>query len=212
MAGKKGRSGRPRKKPVAFSVDTRRPAPAETGGKTESVEQTNGDPFGRIEAELKAAHPELNAPVDPAAQAAGVGAPPAPVQAPENLLRFLLQTLYKAEAAAGCVYLGLPLDHTEIFYEQNLVEAQVDPLCEVVKKHFPPDLLRDLNENSPEIMLGIRIFEAQLSFFGKLSKAKKEIAEDLAKKQTTATNPPPTQTPPPAAPKDNFSYPKVGTI
>lgn len=212
MAGKKGRSGRPRKKPLPQPAA---PSISESfASKNNSVEQTTGDPFGRIEAELKAQHPEAAfVPQDGQAGAAGVQPLPAlEVQAPENLLRFLMQTLYKAEAAAGCVYLGLPLDHSEIFYDEKLVEAQIDPLCQVVKKHFPPDLLRDLNENSPEIMLGIRIFEAQLSFFGKLSKAKKEIAEELAKKTTEAK---PSERPPQPVdiPKsDQFRYPSRGEV
>lgn len=205
MAGKKGRSGRPRKKPLPQPAA---PAISESfGSKNNSVEQTAGDPFGRIEAELKAQHPEASF-VPQAGAEGGAGAPalpPAKEEAPEEVVRFIAEGFFKIEAGIGAAIIGLDLTESAILYDQELVEKQIDPLCRVFEKHLPPEFLRQLRENSPEIIFGTWFFNYQLSFFTKIQKLKKELAEEKANK-----NKPPERQPQPTEipKKDQFRYPR----
>lgn len=207
MAGKKGRSGRKPKNKQVQPVQSAAPA------KNNSVQQTTGDPFAQIEREMTGTLPPLNPPQE-AGAAPAAGQEPEKLKAPVEILGFLTRRIYDAETAACALAIGLKIEEKAALLDPQLIEDQIPPLCRVVEKHFPPEWLQALNENSPEILLGIAFFEAQANLFINISKIKKELqAERQAQPEQPQQQKPPAAPPPPQPPAGgNFSYPKIGEV
>lgn len=174
MAGKKGRSGRKKKNAVKPPVmPAAQPAPV----KQEAVIQPAGDPFLKIEEDLKTKLP-------PPAPEGAAGSPQPVKKAPENLARFICNGFYRLEDGFGRAYLGLGTEYAGVLMPTpENIDAHVKPLCQVAEKYVPTDFLNKIDENMPEISLGIAFLDAQLGFFAKLQQAKAEMKRKPAEKQ-----------------------------
>lgn len=158
MAGKKGRSGRKRKNPQIIKEN---PKPVISAQQPTVQAAPAGDPFLKLEQEIRQAMPAPVAPV-------GEIVPEKPKRKPpENLIRAAWRWIYGAEDAFFRARLGLGNESRGIFTDESLVEAHVQPSVQLVEKYVPERILNDLEEKTPLIMFGAAFAEAQISIFAK---------------------------------------------
>ncbi len=171
MAGKKGRSGRPKKnkmknepiKPAAPPVESQKP----------TVLPSPGDNLNRIEQEIGNKMAEVAAQGQPAGTKTPAGEDRKP---PERLIRLGWKCIYGMEDAWARASLGLDARYKGIFVDEKLIEAHVEPSAQVIAQYVPEQYWAQLDEKMPLIMLGAAIAEAQMAFFEKIQQLKMELS------------------------------------
>lgn len=176
MAGKKGRSGR--KKKMKVDIKPVQQAPEVSAHKS-IVENEAGDPFKAIETRLNS---ELPAAVQENAPAQAQEADLINKKMPEKTVRLFWNCVYKLEDGLIRRYLGLGNDVKGIFCDNDLIEAHIQPSCEMLKQYVPAKYWDNLDSKFPAAMLGFSILEAQLSILDKISEIKKENKTDNPQK------------------------------
>lgn len=203
MAGKKGRSGRPKgsktkKRNVGGlqKAEVTRPD-ALAGSQPGGAGYPAADPFDSIQRELSAAQPQAAA-GQPSAEA------PAPekIEAPRALIETLWRGIYGAEDYFARLYLGLDERFKGFSYSDELIAAHVEPSCELARKYIPPDVLKTVTEKTPEIMLAFAFAEGQARFFRNIQAAKREIQQ-----ARHSAAPQPTKAAPAASAAPTDAYP-----